>query len=279
MYLLVLLALVACEKKKEAPKTGAGTGTGTAVVVAVPSGTVEVFVDEQSVAKIAPADVAKWQRLDALVPEEARRLGTWEKLVFTSPPAVSSQLEKPAQNHPDKVPVIFPAKDGKPAFGMFDPVALANKGEPAFRADNLKEIRLTISKTERGGMHQGSTGEAIDPTKIVLKIKTPDGEKQITGPEILKLPREPQPGSEDTQGWRVTQFLDAAGVTKYESITLADAGGTTVPLTKKELDPKTSNPFVKLNKSGQLRFRMFTKKGEGWEQGADLRALTSITVK
>jgi hypothetical protein len=39
------------------------------------------------------------------------------------------------------------------------------------------------------------------------------------------------------------------------------------------------NPFIKLNKQGQLRFRMFVKKGAGWESGADLRSLATITVK
>lgn len=275
--LLLILVFAACEKKaKPSPGPGTASGTGSAEVAKPESGTVEVFVDEQSVAKVPAADVAKWPRLDTLVPEDARRLGTWEKVVFA--PA-SPQLDNPSQNHPDKVPVVFPNKAGKPTFGMFDAVELAKKGEPAFRADDVREIRITISKTERSGMHQGSTGDGTDPTTIVVKIKTPDGEKQITGPEILKLAREPQPGNEDTMGWRVTQFLEAAGVTKFESITLVDASGAMVPLTKKELDPKTTNPFIKLNKQGQLRFRMFTKKGDGWESGADLRSLTSITVK
>src|SRR5204862_6554554 len=98
--------------------------------------------------------------------------------------------------------------------GMFDAVNLANKGEPAFAATSVRELRLAVSKMERGGDHQGSTGEAVDPTKLVLKIQTPEGEKQLTGPEILKLPRESQPNHDDTKGWRLTQFLEAAGVTK-----------------------------------------------------------------
>jgi hypothetical protein len=265
-----------CEKK-EKPKTGDGTGSaGSAVVAPVADGSVDVVIDGSSVAKIPQADVAKWPRLDTLLPEKHRRLGTWDAIAFTTA-GPAATLEKPSMNHPDKLPVVFPGKDGKPAFGMFDPVELAKKGEPAFRADGIREIKITISKTERGGSHQGSTGEAADPTKIVLKITAPDGEKQITGEQILALPRESQPDNEDTKGWRVQQFLEAAGVKKFEAITLVDASGTTVPLTKKEVDAGV--PFVKLNKQGALRFRMFTKKGEGWEQGADLRQLASIIVK
>jgi hypothetical protein len=272
---LIVAFVVACGgKKKEEAGGGAGTasgvGTGSAPVV-TDDNSVEIVVDGLSVAKIKAADLGDWPRLDSLVPGEDRRLGTWEKLTFTA--ATPATLDRPSQLHPDKVPVIYAGKDGKPAFGMFDPVELAKKGEPAFKVEDVKKIDLKLSKVERGGQHQGSTGEAADPTKLVVKI----GDKQITGPEILALPREPQPGNEDTKGWRVQQFLDKVGVTKFTSITLVDDNGITVPLTKKELEGGVA--FIKLNKQGALRFRMYTKKGEGWESGADLRSLSRIDVK
>lgn len=273
MCLIVAFLLACGGKKKEEAGGGSasgGGGTGSAPI-AVDDNRVDIVVDGASVANIEGKDLASYPRLDALVPEEDRRLGTWDKLVFTA--ASPTTLERPAQQHPDKVPVIYAGKDGKPAFGMFDPVELAKRGEPAFKVEAVKKIEITLSKMERGGQHQGSTGEGVDPTKLVVKI----GDKQITGPEILKLPREPQPGNEDTKGWRVQQFLEAAGVTKYQSITLVDASGATVPLTKKELEGSVA--FIKLNKQGALRFRMYTKKGEGWESGADLRALTRIDIK
>lgn len=281
MCLIAVLAIGCGGKKNESEGGGSGTGTGTGsapVVTVKDENSVEVFVDDRSVAKLSSKELASWPRLDTLVPVEARRLGTWMAIAFTTGGAPTS-LDRPAQNHPDKVPVLYPGKDGKPAFGMFDPVEYANKGQAGFHVDGVRELRLALSKTERGGDHQGGGGEGADITKLVLKIVTKDGEKQLTGPEILKLPREPQPGSEDTKGWRVTQFLTAAGVTKFESITLHDVSGATVPLTKQELDPKSTNPFVKLNKSGVLRFRMFTKQGDGWSPGADLRGLVKIEVK
>ena len=275
MCLVVVLA-IACGGKKES--SGGGSGTGSAPVAKVDDSSVEIFVDDKPVAKVAAKDLAGWPRLDSFLPQEARRIGTWQKLAFTTA-AAPAALDKPAQNHPDKMPVLFAGSDGKPAFGMFDAVEHAKKGEAGFRVDGVREVRLTLSKMDRGGEHQGGGGEGADITKLVLEIVTKDGKKQLTGPEIVKLPREPQPGSEDTKGWRVTQFLEAVGVTKFESIVLVDASGATVPLTKKELDPATANPFVKLNKSGVLRFRMFTKQGTGWSPGADLRGLTKIEVK
>ena len=279
MCLIVVLA-IACGGKKKDQEGGGGSGpaSGSAPVAAADDGSVTIFVDDKQVAKVVAKDLAGWPRLDSLLPQEARRLGTWEALAFTTGGAPAT-LPKPAQKHPDTVPVVYAGKDGKPAFGMFDAVEYAKKGEPAFKVDAVRELKLTLSKMERGGEHQGGGGEGADITKLVLAIKTKDGDKQLTGPEILKLPREAQPGSEDTKGWRVTQFLEAVGVTTFESIVLVDASGATVPLTKKELDPATSNPFVKLNKSGVLRFRMFTKQGDGWSPGADLRGLTKIEVK
>ena len=279
---LIVVAAIACGGKKKENEGGgsggSGPGTGSAPVAPVDDGSVAIIVDDLQVAKIPPKDLAGWPRLDSLMPQEARRLGTWQSLAFTTAGAPAT-LAKPAQAHPDMMPVVYPGKDGKPAFGMFDAVEYAKKGEPAYKVEAVREIKLTLSKMERGGEHQGGGGEGADITKLVLTIKTKDGDKQLTGPEILKLPREGEPGRDDTKGWRVQQFLEAVGVTKFDSIVLVDTSGATVPLTKKELDPATATAFIKLNKSGVLRFRMYTKQGEGWNPGADLRGLSKIEVK
>ena len=277
MCLIIAVAVAGgCKKEKKQTDTGGSASGGTAAAPVADPNTVEITVDGQSVAKVALKDLDAYPRLDTLVPAEDRRLGTWMSIHFAGP---NTSLEKPSQQHPDKVPVLFKNKDGKPAFGMFDPVEHAKHGEPGFRADAITKVEIKLSKQERGGDHQGGTGEGADPTKLVVEINTPQGKKQITGPEILKLPREPQPGNEDTKGWRVQQFLEAAGVTKYESVTLTAVNGASVPLTKKELDPATTVAFIKLNKQGELRFRHYTKQGDGWQPGADLRGLKKIDVK
>ena len=273
--LLFILLAFGCQKKDE-PKDP-GPASGTAVAPAKADG-IEIFVDDKSIATLASKDLATWPRVDSLVPHDARRLGTWMSLSFTTG-GEAKKLDRPAQAHPDMMPVLFPGKDGKASFGMFDAVEYAKKGEPAFRVDDVRAVRLVLSKQDRGGEHQGGGGEGADITKLVLEITTKDGKKQLTGPEILKLPREAQPNNDDTKGWRITQFLDAVGVKDYTAVTLFDAGGASLPLAKKDLDPKTHVPFVKLNKSGVLRFRMFEKQGAGWSAGADLRGLAKIDVK
>lgn len=282
---VVLLAFIVlgCGTKKPRDE-GTGSASGAPVVTAdasaaVAADTVEIFVDAVSVAKVTKAQLAGWPRVDTLVPVDARRLGTWMNVKLIGRAPMATDLAKPSAGHPDKVPVLFPGEGGAPSFGMFDPVELAKKGQPAVREDGVREVRISLSTGERGGDHQGGTGEGADPMKLVVKIKTPGGDKELTGEKILSLPREPQPGNEDTKGWRVTQFLEAVGVTRYQSLVLIDAGGTTLPLEKKDLDPATANPFIKLNKQGHLRFRMFTKQGDGWQPGADLRQLVTIQVK
>ncbi len=285
--LSVLLAFIVlgCGTKKTRDE-GTGSASGAAAVMPADASTavtaddtVEIFVDAVSVGKVTKAQLAGWPRVDTLVPVDARRLGTWMNVKLIGRAATATDLAKPSAGHPDKVPVLFPGEGGVPSFGMFDPVELAKKGQPAVREDGVREVRISLSTSERGGDHQGGTGEGADPMKIIVKIKTPTGDKELSGEKILSLPREPQPGNEDTKGWRVTQFLEAVGVTKYQSLVLIDAGGTTLPLDKKELDPATANPFIKLNKQGHLRFRMFTKQGDGWQPGADLRQLVTIQVK
>jgi hypothetical protein len=157
---------------------------------------------------------------------------------------------------------------------MFDPVELAKKGKPGLRTDDLREIRIEISAEGRGGDHQGGTGEGADPMKIVVEIEQPSGKSKLTGEQILALPREQQPGNEETHGWRLQQLLDAAGIKKYEQLALRDASGATVIVERKD---KTV-PFIKLNKQGDLRVRVLKREGTGWQTAGDLRSLVAIKV-
>lgn len=296
MYLAAALAVTlasGCKKEDRPPGAtssssgSAGSGGGSAAVgsgsaatataaAPVPAGTVELFVDGTSVAKIDPAQIAKWPRLDTLVPEGARRLGTWQKVKLAG--AKTEELTRPSQSYPDMIPALFPGEGGKPSFGMFDPVEHAKKGQPKFRSDDLREVRLELATEGRSGEHQGGTGEGADPAKIVIQIETPAGKSQLTGEQILALPREPQPGSEDTRGWRLAQLLEAAGIKKFERLVLADAEGrSSVIIEKKDLDAKTV-PFIKLNKAGALRVRVLKQVGTGWQIAGELRALGSIKV-
>ncbi|MGN6105612.1 MAG: hypothetical protein ACTHU0_10945 [Kofleriaceae bacterium] len=271
------LALSGCGGKKgeqhdkpaEIPANGSASAPATA-------GVVEVFVDDQPVAKLTAEQLAAWPRVDALVPEASRRLGTWSvvQLVGGKP----TELARPSSNYPDMVPVVFPGEGGTASFGMFDPVELAKKGKPGMREDGVRQIRIKLSTAGRTGEHQGGTGEGSDPSKISIAVKTPAGERTLTGEQLLALPRESMPGNEDTKGWRLTQLLEAAEIHAFERLVVLDAAGASVILERKDYDDKTTVPFIKLNRQGALRFRVMKQTGEGWQAAGDLRSIAAIQV-
>lgn len=284
--LLAIVVAVAAGCSKGSKESGGGPqGGGSAGSSAVGSASgapvaqdgVEIFVDDVSVAKVSRDQIAKWPRVDSLVPDDMRRLGTWDKLTLKGAGDKPAEVQRPSATYPEGVAALYPGQDGKPAFGIFDPVELAKKGKPSLEHAALSEVRIVRSKQARGGDHQGGgTGE--DPMKLVLTIQTAGGEKKLTGEKILALPRESQPGHEETKGWLLTKLLAAAEITKFTKLVLIDAAGTSVSIERKDFDDKDAVPFIKLNRQGSLRYRMMTKKGTGWQATGDLRALTTIKV-
>jgi hypothetical protein len=281
--LVAIILIAACDRSKapdpveNKPTPGSASQAGSqATKPPQPAfDGVEIFVDDKSVAKLKVGDLEKWPHLATLVPEDARRLGTWTTLSIRGKD--KADLTRPSATYPDKVAALY-LKNGVPTFGMFDAVELANKGEPAMRADGVKEVRLVVSKEGRGADHQGSTGGVDDPSKLVITIKQGKEERKVTGTQLLGLKREPQPGNPDTKGWKLSSILELGGVKKYDKLVLADASGLTLVLEKKDFDDKDIVPFVKLNKSNSLRLRVIKKVGDGWQNGQDLRALSSIVV-
>jgi hypothetical protein len=244
-----------------------------------PPAQLHVYVDDIMVAAIEPAQVATWPRLDTLVPVQARRLGMWETINIRGR-ADQSELNKPFDTYRDLVPVLFPGEGGAPAFGMFDAVELANKGKPRFREDTVREIRIKMARGTERGEHESDERGGSDLTKLELLIKAPTGDVLLTGDKLLAIKREPQPDDtgDEARGWRLATVLQVAGVKRFQRLLLTDAAGTNLTLEKADLDRKTAVPFIKLNRQGSLRFRVYRKQGTGWQVTSGLRALTKIAV-
>ena len=278
--LLLVISLVACGKgdSKQPPATGSATGSAAGSAESAPAEkSVEIFVDDKPVGKLAMDKVNLWPRLDTLVPVSARRLGTWQTITLEG--AKTTDVQQPSSTYPQFVPAVFPGEGGEPAFGMFDPVELAKHGNPALRADAITEIRVKLAEGSERGQNDHGAGGGGDPTKLELHIKSAAGEHVIKGTQLLELPREPQPGEmSDTKGWTLAKLLAHAGVKKYERLRLTGESGTNLTLEKQDLDPKTSIPFIKLNRQGQLRFRVFKKEGDAWQAAQDLRGLAGVEV-
>jgi hypothetical protein len=176
------------------------------------------------------------------------------------------------------VPVLYPGDHG-PSFGMFDPVELARHGQPGLREDGVHEIRIRLDAASGRGEHESGDSQAADPTTLRLTFKTAAGEQVLTGTALLAIPRQEMPGGNgDAKGWPLALLLAQVGVKDARKLRLTDAAGLNLTLEGADLDPAVAQPFIKLNKQGALRFRVFRKKGEGWETTGDLRGLTLVEV-
>jgi len=273
----LVLVLACCHKDDNASKP-AQTGSQGSATTAQPK-TMEIFVDDHSVAHVAASQLASWPRLDTLVPVSARRLGTWQDVSIKAA-AESKKLHKPSDAYRDLVPALYAGSDGMPAFGMFDPVELANHGTPKLGEQDVSEIRITLAQGGGRGENESGEGGGTDPAQLKIAIKTPAGESTLEGTKLLTIPRQPMPGddSNEPRGWTLATIIDAAGIKKFQKIMLSDVSGQALSLEQADFDPKTSVPFVKLNRSGALRVTVFKKQGEGWQRAGDLRGLASIEV-
>jgi hypothetical protein len=281
---LGVLVAAACNRDKAGPPGGSAAGAGGSASAARPGagGGVELFVNDVSIGKVQPPQLATWPRVDTLVPGDARRLGTWELVSLQGQRAKATEIAHPSTAYPDLVPAIFPGETAGSgaSFGMFDPVELARRGKPALREDGVWAVRIKVAENSGRGQNDdgGGGGGGGDPTKLVVAVTTPGGTTQLTGEQIMALPREAMPGSPDQKGWRLTALLAAAGVKSYERLVLRDASGTNLTLEKRDISD-SSVPFIKLNKQGALRFRVLKQAGDGWSPSGDLRGLVAIDAK
>lgn len=275
-WVLLLFVAVACGSKDDAkPSAGSAGSAGSA---AKPAG-LAVFVDGKQVATVAGAQLAEWPRVDQLVPVAARRLGRWQDLELVGAKPKPTEMQSPSATYPDLVPAVFPGEGGDPAFGMFDAVELAKKGKPAVREDHLSALRIKLLPEDAGrGTHEQGNGGGKDPATLKITIVTPKGTTVLDGTKLLAIPRDNLPGTTDGKGWALQTILTAGGVTKFEKIVLSNANNVALNLGK-DAFTADSIPFVKLNRKGELRLRIYKKTGTEWQPaGGDVSDLDGIQV-
>lgn len=276
VVLAVALAALGCKKTDDKP---AATKVGSGSAAAAPAQTgkvVQIFVDEALITTLTVDQLKPWPRLDSLVPAAAQRLGTWQAIELVG--GKPQVIKKPSSAYPDLVPVVFAGENG-PAFGMFDPVEHAKKGKAALRED-VTEVRIRVAAGGgRGENDHSGGGGGGDPTKLVINIKTKAGAQVLSGEKLIAMTREAPPGEADSHaGWRLLTVLDQLGVKAPKRLLLTGESGTNLTLEKQDLDPATAVPFLKLNRQGTIRFRVFRKQGETWQMGSDLRGLSAVEV-
>jgi len=160
---------------------------------------------------------------------------------------------------------------------LFDPVEYGKRGTPALREDMLREVRVVLDTSGARGENEHQGGDIVDPAKLELAIVSKTGERKLTGTQLLALDRVAQPGGGEAKGWPLAAVLRAAGVESFAKIRLTGDNGISVPLEGADL-AADNIPFLKLNRQGSLRFRLYKKQGDGFQSGSDLRGVSKIEV-
>jgi hypothetical protein len=157
------------------------------------------------------------------------------------------------------------------------------KEEPAAKVE--PEAKVQVDEGGKGGGDgEGGGGEndgerppLTADTKI--RVRWPGEEVVFTGDKLAKLPTSHAPiGDTDTPGWTLNQILDAVGVKPTGKVVVQGEESANLILEPGDLDPAKAVLFIKLNRSGQLRFRVFRKVGDTYEVAGELRGITEIGV-
>lgn len=278
------LAVAGCKKEE---KAGPGKGTGSA---ATKGGIVAIFVDDKQVATIDAGKTAAYPPLGALLPADSGDPTKWKSIIVSTGTDKPSVFPSPTDSNPGLVAALFTTRGGI-AFGFFAPEDLAKKGKPQREVQGITEIRIALGKgmAARGdGDGEGGGGEndGARPAlsaDLVIRIKGgPAGEIKFTGEQLAKMSTTTAPiGDMDTPGWTLPAVLEAAGVKPAEAKQIVVYGeeGANLVLEPGDLDPAKANLFIKLNRQGKLRFRVFRKVGETWEVGGELRGISEVELK
>jgi hypothetical protein len=242
-------------------------------------GSAELFVDEAKVVDLDRAKVEAWPRLDSLLPQEARRYGTWMAISGKSG-GTAFEIKKPGATYGALVPALYPSPSGQGvSLGLFDPVDLANKGVAKVRHEELSELRVHLDKEGGRGQNDHSGGDAVDPATLRLTIEVGGKKHELTGAQLLAIPREnaPDDASGEHKGWSLGAVLAAKQIAMPKRAILT-GDEVNLNLEQEDLDPKLAVPFIKLNRQGTLRFRVYKKQGTAWTMGGDLRGLQAIKI-
>jgi len=269
----VAAALVAGCKKEEKPKPEA-----------IEIKAIALTVDGSGHGRIDAGRAGTWAPLGSFLPEGKRDLEGWASIH----PEPAEVIEDPAKKYPGLVAAVYPGKKGI-AFGFFAPEDLAKKGTPQWSVDPVTGIavktRPVMKGGEGGGDGEGGGGEnegerpELDPD-LKITVAGADGDKVVTGAQIAALPTSTAPvGDTDTPGWTLHQFIEAAGARPTGKVIVYGEESANVILEGDHLDPAKAVLFIKLNRSGQLRFRAFAKVGSTWDTVGELRGITRIELK
>lgn len=280
--LLLLVGVLGCEKKKSTP--------------AAPTGPVKVAIvlddkvlTEQVTLGGAPQPLAQ---LATLPPAD-----TWIAVETIDGAGKVSTVLAPAKNHPGMAPALAAAGGGA-TFGLLkggkleQPVEGIAKVTVKTKSDAGKPVEGMDHEGGHGGGDSGGGGDhgtggnsadkgvrATPTADLKIEVETPGGTSTFTGDKMVGLPEVKAPtGDTETPGWALVDVLAAAGLKDTTSLTLTDDEGVSLKLEGEDFDPAKTMLYLKLNRSGVIRFRRFKKTGDVWDIAGELRGIKRIKV-
>ncbi|HVV84948.1 MAG TPA: hypothetical protein VHE35_17915 [Kofleriaceae bacterium] len=274
----------ACGKSKAKAKPHAAATVPAAVPLAI-------FVDDQQVA--SSAELSAEPRPLVEVFPAAPSLDTWLALEAIDASGKAHTTMAPLQTQAGKFPAVAVGADGVElgfrtggATGpLADPVHEVTRITIKTHGDRGQIAAQVAAEGEHGGGDSAGNREHADEARpaaspdLQIEITGAGGDSVFTGDKLAALPVVHAPsGDTITPGWSLTDLLHAAGVKHPQLVHLTDGEGATLQLAAADFDPAKTVLYLKLNRSGVIRFRVFRKTGETWEVGGELRGITKINI-
>ena len=281
LVLALASAVTACKKKQE---PAAGAASAARAKVALP-----VFLDDRQVA--ADAELGPGPRpLTELVPG-APPLDGWIAIELQEAAGPVRAVMRPAAYKPGLVPALA-ATGGAVSFGWVKPGAGALEEPVAIQRIKVQTRAPAPGAAEAGHEHDHGSGDSggggggqgdgarpVPTAELQIVVETGKGEATFTGDKLVPLPTVHAPiGDTETPGWSFTDVMKAAGIGDAKAVQLTDSEGASLKLEGVDFDPAQTLLYLKLNKSGVIRFRVFRKKADTWEVGGELRGVSRIKV-
>lgn len=297
--LAIVLSLVvfasACGKGKgkgHGDGTGHGDhgGGGQGASIASAARPVGVFVDGKQLA--TSVDVGAEPRALAELVAGLPPIEGWLALEIVDASGKVHTTMAPAQNQPGKVPALAAGAAGL-ELGFRTPGATGALVDPVRGVTRLTikakgdsgQIAAQVAGGDHGSGDSGGQREHADEPRpavsadLSIEITGAAGDSVFTGDRFESLPVIKAPsGDTETPGWNLLDVLAAAGVKSPQLVHLTDGEGATLQLEAADFDPARTVLYLKLNRSGVLRFRVFRKTGDTWDVGGELRGITKIHV-
>lgn len=280
---LFLVCVVGCEKKKTGDTSSSSPPAKVAIVLDD-----KVLTEEVKLSGV-PQPIDK---LVALPPAD-----TWIAVEAIDGAGKVTTVLAPAKNSPGAMPALIEDARG-PTFGwllqgqLAQPirgiakVTVKTKGDAGKPVEGMDHEGSHGGGDSGGGGDHGTGGNAADkgvratPTaELKIEVEGPGGTSTFTGDKMVGLPEVKAPaGDTETPGWALVDVLGAAGLKDAKSVTLTDDEGASLRLEGEDFDPAKTILYLKLNRSGVIRFRMFKKTGDVWDVAGELRGIKRIKV-